>query len=296
MIVNSVSEYIQEIKNISSKLLGDDNHDLWFRAENEFFKTKLIPSIFREKDFFGEELSKSNIYESKVITPEGCNIASKIENTLRSKFSINNHIYNKNKYSSDSWENYYLMQHYGIPTRLLDWSESALIALFFCVEKLNSEYNGIIWILNPYKLNELSFLDFQSLNSKHKDNLYSVHTPQRNKKKSTPNGILTNYLDFKFDDNNNFNFPIAITPTRFDLRMKYQKSNFTIFGNIVNGLLANPSNNDFLDKIIINKDKIEEIKDELYVLGITNESIYPGLEGVAKDVMYETRKIVKKEL
>lgn len=294
MIVNSVSEYIQEVKNISSKLLGEDNHDLWFRGENKSFKTKLIPSIFREKDFFGEELSISNIYESRTITSEQYDCVSKIEKTLRLKFSINNHIYNKNKYSSDSWENYYLMQHYGIPTRLLDWSESALIALFFCVEKLNSEDNGIIWILNPYRLNELSFSLSRTLESKYKDNLYSIHTPQRNKKKSTPNGILTNYLDFNFDDNNNF--PIAITPIRFDLRMKYQKSNFTIFGNIINGLLAHPYNTKFLDKIIINKDKIEEIKDELYVLGITNESIYPGLEGVAKDVMYETKKIAKRKV
>jgi hypothetical protein len=30
---------------------------------------------------------------------------------------------------ASEWERYFLMQHYGIPTRLLDWSEGALLAL-----------------------------------------------------------------------------------------------------------------------------------------------------------------------
>ena len=34
---------------------------------------------------------------------------------------------------ADSWEWLFFMQHYGVPTRLLDWSESPLMALFFAV-------------------------------------------------------------------------------------------------------------------------------------------------------------------
>ena len=34
---------------------------------------------------------------------------------------------------NSDWERYFLMQHYGMPTRLLDWSEGALLALHFAL-------------------------------------------------------------------------------------------------------------------------------------------------------------------
>jgi hypothetical protein len=35
----------------------------------------------------------------------------------------------------DEWDSYFLMQHHGVPTRLLDWSDGSLIALHFAVNK-----------------------------------------------------------------------------------------------------------------------------------------------------------------
>lgn len=46
-----------------------------------------------------------------------------------------------------------LMQHYRLPTRLLDWSESPLVALFFAMQE-TSTYKGdsIVWALLPMNL------------------------------------------------------------------------------------------------------------------------------------------------
>ena len=52
-----------------------------------------------------------------------------------------------------------LMQHYGMPTRVLDWGENILTALYFVVCKENGDdvdCDGALWVLNAGRLNELN--------------------------------------------------------------------------------------------------------------------------------------------
>lgn len=71
------------------------------------------------------------------------------------------HIHHSNYQPIDAetpFEHYALMQHYQVPTRLLDWSLSPLVALFFALEKASSRKNtgGHVWVLDPHHLNEQS--------------------------------------------------------------------------------------------------------------------------------------------
>lgn len=58
---------------------------------------------------------------------------------------------------SDNWQRLSLMQHYGVPTRLLDWTTSVNVALYFAMSYSDRKGTGdpCIWVLNPFKLNAL---------------------------------------------------------------------------------------------------------------------------------------------
>ena len=58
-----------------------------------------------------------------------------------------------NPVPSNSQEWLFVMRHHGVPTRLLDWSESPLVAAFFSAIK-HDDRDGAIWALMPLELNK----------------------------------------------------------------------------------------------------------------------------------------------
>ena len=63
------------------------------------------------------------------------------------------------KRRDSDWETLFEMQHYGVPTRLLDWSETFGVALFFAATYNQSHHpdqDAAVYLLDPMALNRIS--------------------------------------------------------------------------------------------------------------------------------------------
>ena len=168
------------------------------------------------------------------------------------------------------WNTLFLMQHYGLYTRLLDWTDSLVTSLYFAIRNHKDETDACIWILDPISLNQSNQKLYEKGIDKGFDNigLLSVDTlPQRIKK-------YTNYFEQQIHIGS-----FSIVPRRNNERLISQNGFFTVQGTLNQPLEEEVKSKEkvFLKKIILNNNFCSECKDFLNISGINYYSLYGGV-------------------
>lgn len=236
LIANNLSELISIVDGIYP--MGD--YLLWYRGHLD--KTwELIPSIKRNKKFSDNEIKMN------------CDFYMKASVALKEK---PDHLY------YPGWIS--IMQHYGLPTRLLDWTRSLFVASFFATYNYEEYKNvdGCIWLFRPGQLNEIEGIGkiIPSMDSDVINRLIKGAFPQVGNKQSTDKIY-------------------ACYPVENNMRVYVQQSAFTVHDS--DRKLEEIKSENLLFKIIIPYEAKASFIRELKICGITIKNIYPDAEHIA---------------
>jgi len=252
-LLENVQEYVDVTEYLRNTF---DVNDPWYRGVSHA-KYELIPKAYRDR-----------LWE----------IHEDFEGWLCVNFEHRARLFIPNHHSYSNWDWYFTMQHYGLPTRLLDWTQGSLIALYFAVRKPDTTYIPSVYFMNPYWFDEVVYEK-----EKGEGLIYNTDV---NAISDEHDSRISSYLGIRQESPP---FPICIEPPAIDSRIYAQKGVFTIHGKHLNPfrIVARDNKNAQIAKIRFSTNSAAYIKHQLDGMGITEGTLFPGLEGISKDLKWQ---------
>lgn len=172
------------------------------------------------------------------------------------------------------------MQHYGVPTRLLDFSESPYVALYFALEAFNtsSKSNFSLYMLDYSAILERSIQHIKVADRNFKESRQSIQGKQ--------DEVFEEIVD-------RFSYDIAwITePKIFNTRIDRQAGSFLLSGNRGKRIEEIVSSDLYKDvdiqKLTIPGELATGVYSLLRKMNVTSKSLYGDLDGLAKSIRME---------
>jgi hypothetical protein len=224
---------------------------VWFRGQ-AVTNWKLLPSIMRPPNSFDDEV------------------------VLLKKFK-QNAVPLLTTVPTDEADWLFLMQHHAVPTRLLDWTESPLVALYFAVgEEGNRKHDradAALWCLFPQTLNELSGM---RMDPEH-------DIPSFGHEKELDDYLPTRAIGIKTASKQ----PVALIAQRPFRRLHVQQGVFTLFHRNttpIEELSDKHGESRQVVKLAIPAGAKPRLRKELKLLQIDRLALFPELENVASRI------------
>jgi hypothetical protein len=162
--------------------------------------------------------------------------------------------------SVNEWEMLILAQHHGLPTRLLDWSYSPLVAAHFATINGKLDSDRVVWRL-----------DWQPVHRKFGlPELALLITPWKLMRAGSAR-----------------DFACMIEPPSLDSRIESQSAVFSLCSDKRRSLsefLADHDLADTLTRFIIPAAEVTRVRDQLDLVGMDERLIFPDLDGVAAKI------------
>lgn len=171
-----------------------------------------------------------------------------------------------------------LMRHYGVPTRLLDWTYSFFCAVFFAINKIKPNGECVVWIV-----------DFKWL----KKRCIEIYPDIKIIFEKDPDLKNKNSVNKLIKSSPPYRAVFRLSPLRLSQRQIIQQNLFLVPGDITLTFnknfqtICNPEDSkDHFKKVTINCDEslFDKIIIKLHRMNINHSTLFPGLEGLARSL------------
>lgn len=238
---------ISDLLKILPKVFGSPKKIVWFRG-HACENWQLLPSIMRPPNKVDDEM------------------------VLMKRFKQHSFPFLE-RIPQTEWEWLFIMQHYGVQTRLLDLSESPLVGLYFALQTprkpAEKRKDAALWCLYPNDLNNLANINMTT----------SFDIPCFGDDEELEKYLPSRVIGVTSATNN----PLAIIAPRQFKRLYAQQGVFAIFHRNTTAI-ENLGNQSHVVKLVIPNSAKDTLRKELDYLMINELALFPELEKVGRRV------------
>nr|WP_235695456.1 FRG domain-containing protein [Aeromonas veronii] len=276
-------------------LFSKKRHEFIFRGHSKS-EYKLVPTVFRDNIDLDKYISSDHIWSDMLLHHQKeclvimnfCKAANQrglhipgyhhIESAMRNNEVLLKKIIRLNTWIPDEFlELVVLAQHYGLPTRLLDWTTNVYIAVYFAFKHATKDSDITLWCMNKTAIeikNHCHKLKFTMPPYHYNDNL------------NAQKGMLTYwddhftpYLESNADDHNlKFSMvspPVEKRPLDELIECAFVDNKVTVDRGFVP-----------FTKISLPGSEAIKGREVLKIMGFTSSSLFPGYDGVVQEMKF----------